>query len=127
MPVARVVQRQRDEVERCRDALLRAEAQLAEVEARARERPSWWVLLDTAGHNGAPLRRYVAGFLPDHDLFAFATTCGTFSDTAADLGDGRVARPPPGQHVVRSLPLTEWALGSGWAWPPMSANSGKKD
>ena len=61
----------------------------------------------------------------DHDLLAFLSSCKTFKRVLA-LDTAREVKPPPGAHVVKSLALLEWALGSGWAWPTKNKN-GEED
>ena len=52
----------------------------------------------------------------DHDLLAFLSSCKTFQRVLA-LDTAREVKSPPNTHVVTSLALLDWALGSGWAWP----------
>ena len=56
----------------------------------------------------------------DHDLLAVLSSCKNFKRVLA-LDPAREVKRPAGTHVVKSLALLEWALGSGWARPTKNA------
>ena len=50
----------------------------------------------------------------DYDLLALLSSCKTFKRVLA-LDPAREVKSPPNTHVVKSLAMLDWALGSGWA------------
>mgnify|MGYP006210023357 CR=1 FL=1 len=56
-------------------------------------------------------------------VFTLYDVCGMlipvrfFAFTDAHLTTYPQVSFPPDTHIVSSVPLLEWALGDGWAWP----------